>query len=68
MQQTARDHFEKISLEHEKATRHLEAQRKELEWHEKQLQRRQVHNKNERLKLHREKEMVTCFVYKAFNF
>ncbi|KAJ6982887.1 hypothetical protein NC653_025875 [Populus alba x Populus x berolinensis] len=69
MQQNEHDHFEEISVEHEKATRLLLAQREELKQREKQLQRREVQNENDRLKLHHEKKMVTYLAFlKAANF
>lgn len=57
MQQNEHDHFEEISVEHEKVTRLLLAQREELKQREKQLQRREVQNENDRLELHHEKKM-----------
>lgn len=63
MQKITHEHFEKISIEHDKSTKQLEAQRIELEQREKELQRRAVQNENERLKLHREKMMVTYFFF-----
>ncbi|KAJ8770980.1 hypothetical protein K2173_022881 [Erythroxylum novogranatense] len=57
MQQNARDHFDKIYLAHEEATLQLKSQRRELEQHEKQLQRRQAHNEDERRKLLHDKKM-----------
>jgi DNA-binding transcriptional MerR regulator len=69
MQQKEHDHFEEISVEHEKVTRLLLAQREELKQREKQLQRREVQNENDRLKLHHEKKMVTYLAFlKAANF
>lgn len=69
MQQNEHDHFEEISVEHEKVTRLLLAQREELKQREKQLQRREVQNENDRLELHHEKKMVTYFAFlKAANF
>ncbi|KAJ6311948.1 hypothetical protein OIU77_013657 [Salix suchowensis] len=58
MQQNEHDHFEEISVEHEKVTRLLLAQNEELKQREKQLQRREAQNENERLKLHHEKKMM----------
>lgn len=57
MQQSAHDHFQKIYLEHEKATSQLEARKKQLEEREKQLQYREAKNETERKKLHSEKIM-----------
>ncbi|KAJ6772573.1 FACTOR OF DNA METHYLATION 4 [Salix koriyanagi] len=57
MQQNEHDHFEEISVEHEKVTRLLLAQNEELKQREKQLQRREAQNESERLKLHHEKKM-----------
>ncbi|XP_020541399.1 factor of DNA methylation 4 isoform X2 [Jatropha curcas] len=57
MQQIAHDHFEKIYIEHKRATLDLEAQRKELEQREKQLQKREFQNENERRKFHHVKKM-----------
>ncbi|XP_061353289.1 factor of DNA methylation 4-like [Gastrolobium bilobum] len=48
MQQSDRDHLEKILMDHEKARLRLEAQKKELLNREKDLQRRQERNENER--------------------
>lgn len=69
MQQNEHDHFEEISVEHEKVTRLLLARNEELKQREKQLQRREAQNENERLKLHHEKKMVTCLAFlKVANF
>lgn len=69
MQRNEHDHFEEISVEHEKATRLLLAQREELKQREKQLQQREVQNENDQLKLHHEKKMVTYLAFlKAANF
>ncbi|XP_048229313.1 factor of DNA methylation 4 [Ricinus communis] len=57
MQQISRDYLEKISLEHERATLHLEAQRKKMKEHEKQLQQREFQNDNEMRKLCQKKKM-----------
>ena len=63
MQQNEHDHFEEISVEHEKVTRLLLARNEELKQREKQLQRREAQNENERLKLHHEKKMVTYLTF-----
>ncbi|KAJ7980848.1 factor of DNA methylation 1-like [Quillaja saponaria] len=57
MQHDAHDHFQKIFLEHEKVTHHLEAQKMELQKREKQLQQREAQNETERQKLYHEKKM-----------
>ncbi|KAJ9698427.1 hypothetical protein PVL29_007490 [Vitis rotundifolia] len=57
IQQQARDHFEKISLEHAKSTMQLEAQKKELEKREKELEKRKAQNESERRKIYNEKKM-----------
>ncbi|GAV78267.1 XS domain-containing protein/XH domain-containing protein/zf-XS domain-containing protein [Cephalotus follicularis] len=57
MQQNGRDHLEKIFSDHERATLHLEAQKKQLEQCEKQLLKREAQNDTERWKLHHEKKM-----------
>ncbi|AAF79392.1 Factor of DNA methylation 4 [Arabidopsis thaliana] len=51
MQQTARDYLASIYEEHEKASQHLEAQRKEYEDRENYLDKCQAKNKTERRKL-----------------
>lgn len=61
IQKTARDHFEKIFIDHEIARQRLEARKNELENLERELQNRQAQNKTERQKLHHEKIMVTFF-------
>lgn len=63
MQKTAREHFEKIFVDHEKARLRLEAQKTELENLEKGLQRRQEQNKTERERLYHEKKMVIFFPF-----
>ncbi|XP_024927008.3 factor of DNA methylation 4 isoform X1 [Ziziphus jujuba] len=57
MQEEGRDHFEKILLQHNEATLHLEDQRKELEQQEKLLRQREAQNDSEIRRLSREKEM-----------
>ncbi|XP_059626604.1 factor of DNA methylation 4-like [Cornus florida] len=57
MQQNAWDQLERISKEHEKTTLQLEAQSKELEQRENELMDREIHNENERWRLHCEKKM-----------
>ncbi|EFH66281.1 XH/XS domain-containing protein [Arabidopsis lyrata subsp. lyrata] len=56
MQQTARDYLASIYEEHEKASQHLEAQRKEYEDREKYLDKCQAKNKTERRKLQWQKQ------------
>ncbi|XP_061340680.1 factor of DNA methylation 4-like [Gastrolobium bilobum] len=56
MQQSDRDHLEKILMDHEKAKLRLEAQKKELLNREKDLQRRQERNENEREKIYLKKK------------
>lgn len=51
MQQNAHDHFKKISIEHERITRHLYDQKRELEQYEKELFQREVQNEAETRKL-----------------
>lgn len=62
MQQSAHDCFQKIYLEHDKATSQLEARKKQLEEREKQLQYREAKNETERKKLHSEKIMVIIYL------
>lgn len=59
MQENQHNHFEKILLQHEETTLHLEAKRKELEESEKLLQKREALNESEIRRLSREKRMVT---------
>ncbi|EOA39765.1 hypothetical protein CARUB_v10008414mg [Capsella rubella] len=56
MHQTARDYLADVYEEHEKASQHLEAQRKEYEDREKFLDKCQVKNKTERRKLQWQKQ------------
>ncbi|CAH2037855.1 unnamed protein product, partial [Thlaspi arvense] len=56
LQQTARDYLASINEEHEKASRHLEAQRIEFEEREKYLDKCQAQNKTERRKLQWQKQ------------
>ncbi|XVF68775.1 hypothetical protein PTKIN_Ptkin11bG0028300 [Pterospermum kingtungense] len=57
MQQNAHDHFNKISLDHERIRDHLLQQKRELEQHEKDLFHREAQNEAETRKLQREKMM-----------
>lgn len=61
IQQSNRDHLEKIFMDHNKARLDLEAQRKELEYREKDLQKLQTQNVNERNKLYLEIKNVIYF-------
>lgn len=61
MQEEGHGHFEKILLEHNEATLHLEAQRKELEQQEKLLRQREAQNDSEIRRISRQKEMVILF-------
>ncbi|XP_061340670.1 factor of DNA methylation 4-like [Gastrolobium bilobum] len=56
IQQRDRDHLNNIFMDHEKARLHLEAQKKELQNRENDLQKRQARNDNERKKLHFKKK------------
>ncbi|KAJ4844090.1 hypothetical protein Tsubulata_027520 [Turnera subulata] len=58
MQQEERCHFEKISFEHEKSRRELQAKLENLEQVEKELQQREVHNESARMKIRLEKKMI----------
>ncbi|XWS74132.1 hypothetical protein CRYUN_Cryun02cG0189200 [Craigia yunnanensis] len=57
MQQNAHDHFKKISLEHERITKHFCDQKRELEQREKELLQREAQNEAETRKLQHEKMM-----------
>lgn len=63
MQQTARDYLASIYEEHEKASQHLEAQRKEYEDRENYLDKCQAQNKTERRKLQWQKQKVTFIFF-----
>ena len=58
IQEDRHNHFKKILLEHERATLQLEAQRKDLEQHEKLLKNREALNDREIRRLAHEKKMV----------
>ena len=61
MHQSSRDHFEKICVEHEKASLYLEAQNKELEIRQKELLQRHAHDESERQKIVLQQKMVRSF-------
>lgn len=57
MQQSARDHFENIYIEHEKAREYLEARKNVLQEREKELENREARNESEKRMLQHEQEM-----------
>lgn len=57
----ARDHFETIFLEHENATRKLQAQKKKLQQTERELELREVQDEKKRNKLKLEKLAVCIY-------
>lgn len=68
MQQNAHDYLKKISLEHERTTRHLYDQKRKLEQREKELFHRKAQNGAETRKVKHEKMMVCnpAFVFLLF--
>ncbi|XP_030537575.1 factor of DNA methylation 4-like [Rhodamnia argentea] len=58
MQQNARNNLEKIYLEHDKVTLHLQAQKHELQQREEELELREFQNEGKRAKLRHDKELV----------
>lgn len=60
-QLSARNHFQRISNDHEKIKLQLESHKKELEMLGMELEKRDAHNESERRKLAEEIEKVALF-------
>ncbi|KAI3423655.1 XS domain-containing protein [Psidium guajava] len=58
MQQNARNNLEKIYLEHDKVTQHLEDQKHKLQQLEEELELREFQNEGKRAKLRHDKKLV----------
>ncbi|XP_030464211.2 factor of DNA methylation 4-like [Syzygium oleosum] len=58
MQQNARNNLEKIYLEHDNVTLHLQAQKRKLQQREQELELREFQNEGKRAKLRHDREMV----------
>lgn len=63
IQSSARDHFQRISNEHEKLKSQLESQRKELEMRGAELEKREAQNESDRKSLAEEIEKVVCLSF-----
>lgn len=62
IQLSAKEHFQKISSDHEKLKSQLETHKKELELRGVELEKREALNETERKKLAEELEQVLCFI------